>query len=83
MARFMDVHTDMNGIDQAGLEAAHRADTEIQDAEGVHFLHAWADPASGKVFCLSEAPDKEAVLRIHEKAGHPTNEIYELDLEVE
>lgn len=82
MAKFMDVHTGMSGIDQKGLEAAHLADTEIEDAEGVHFLHAWADAATGTVFCLSEAPDKEAVRRIHEKAGHPATEIYELNLEV-
>ena len=83
MAKFMDVHSGMNGIDQQALEAAHRADTQIEGDENVHFLHAWADPATGKVFCLSEAPDKEAVLRIHEKAGHPTTEIYELSLEAE
>jgi hypothetical protein len=48
-----------------------------------HFEHAWLDPDSGKVFCLSSGPSKEAVLRIHEKAGHPTSEIYELPVEVE
>jgi Protein of unknown function (DUF4242) len=41
----------------------------------VHFERAWLDPASGKVFCLSSRPSKEAVLRVHEKAGHPTEEI--------
>jgi hypothetical protein len=49
----------------------------------VHFERAWLDPASGKVFCLSSGPSKEAVLRVHEKAGHPTEEIYELPVEVE
>jgi hypothetical protein len=28
-------------------------------------------------------PSKESVLRIHERAGHPTNEIYEVPVEVE
>jgi len=83
MARFMDVHTDMKGLDQKALEAAHRADLDIESSEHVKFLHAWADPASGKVFCLSEGPDKDAVLRVHEKAGHPTTEIYEVELETE
>ena len=40
------------------------------------------DPESGKVFCLSTGPSKEAVLRIHQRAGHPTEEIYELPVEV-
>lgn len=81
--RFIDVHTEMKGIDQAGLAMAHQEDLKIESAEGVHFLHAWADPTSGKVFCLSEGPSKEAVLRVHEKAGHPTEEIYEVPIEVE
>ena len=34
-------------------------------------------------FCLSSGPSKEAVLRVHDKAGHPTSEIYELPVEVE
>ncbi|MEV4073430.1 nickel-binding protein [Nonomuraea fuscirosea] len=49
----------------------------------MHFERAWLDPDSGKVFCLSSGPSKEAVLSVHEKAGHPTTEIYELPVEVE
>jgi len=41
-----------------------------------------ADPTTGKVFCLSEGPSKEAVMRIHERAGHPTTEVYEIPVEV-
>lgn len=80
--RFMDVHTGMQGIDRSALRAAHQADVAIEDSEDVHFIHAWADPESGKVFCLSEAPNKEAVLRIHARSGHPTDEIYEVPFEV-
>ena len=40
------------------------------------------DPEAGKVFCLSTGPSKEAVMRIHKRAGHPTAEIYELPIEV-
>ncbi len=36
---------------------------------------------SGKVFCLSEGPNKDAVLRVHKKAGHATEEIYEVPIE--
>ena len=80
--RFMDVHSEMAGLDQEALAAAHKADTEIENTEGVKFLHAWADPTKGKVLCLSEAPDKESVLRVHEEAGHPTDEIYEVPIEI-
>jgi Protein of unknown function (DUF4242) len=47
------------------------------------FEKAWLDPEAGKVFCLATGPSKESVLRIHERAGHPTNEIYEVPVEVE
>jgi len=42
----------------------------------VNFKHAWADPESGLVWCLSEAPNEDAVKRIHEAAGHPADEVY-------
>lgn len=80
--RFIDIHTGMSGIDQAGMEAAHREDGKYEGAENVHFLHAWADPSTGKVFCLSEGPSKEAVMRVHAQAGHPTEEIYEVPIEL-
>lgn len=81
--RYIDIHTNMHGLTQEQLLEAHRRDLDIQDSEGVRFLHAWADPTTGKVFCLSEAPSKEAVQRIHERAGHGSEEIYEVPLEVE
>jgi hypothetical protein len=81
--KFMDVHTGMAGIDEHSLRNAHQQDLDIQDSEGVKFLHAWADAKTGKVFCLSEGPNKEAVLRIHERAGHPTDEIYEIAAEAD
>ncbi len=33
-------------------------------------------------FCLATGPSKEAVMRIHERAGHPTPDVYELTVEV-
>ena len=76
MAEFMDVHHGMEGITPAALLEAHQADLDIQGDEGVDFKHAWGDPESGMVFCLSEAPSKEAVMKIHERAGHPATEVY-------
>lgn len=82
MPEFMDVHRGMDGISQEALAAAHQADLDIQDSEGVNFKQAWANPESGLVFCLSEGPSAEAVKRIHEKAGHPTEEVYEVPVQV-
>ena len=78
MAIFMDIHRGMNGITQDQLDEAHRKDLEIEAKEGVHFIKAWADPATGQVFCLSEAPNKEAVQRVHTQAGHAATEVVEI-----
>jgi hypothetical protein len=80
MPEFMDVHDGFFGVTKEQVDAAHRKDLEIEASEGVHFKKWWGDPATGKVFCLAEGPNKEAVLRVHEKAGHPTDEIYEVSL---
>ena len=79
MARFMDVHSGFVGVTEEQLLEAHRRD---QALEGVHFETAWLDPEVGKVFCLSTGPSKESVLRVHERAGQPTTEIYEVPIEV-
>jgi hypothetical protein len=83
MAKFMDVHNGFVGVTEQQLREAHERDLAVEEAEGVHFERAWLDPESGKVFCLSSGPSKEAVLRVHDKAGHPTDEIYELPVEVD
>jgi hypothetical protein len=80
--KFMDVHSGFFGVTAEQLADAHRRDLEIQDDEGVSFERAWLDPDAGKVFCLATGPSKEAVMRIHERAGHPTTEVYELPIEV-
>jgi hypothetical protein len=83
MARFMDVHSGFVGVTGPQLREAHERDLAIEKDEGVHFERAWLDPDSGKVFCLSHGPSKEAVMRIHERAGHPTAEVYAIPVEVE
>ncbi|HEY9499313.1 MAG TPA: SCO4226 family nickel-binding protein [Terrimesophilobacter sp.] len=82
MTRYMDVHDGFVGVTREQLMEAHAADLAIEGDEGVHFEKAWLDPESGKVFCLSTGPSKEAVMRIHERTGHPTEEVYELSVEV-
>jgi len=82
MAQFMDVHDGFVGVTKDQLAEAHAADLAVEGEEGVHFERAWLDPESGKVFCLSTGPSKEAVMRVHEKAGHPTEQVYELSVAV-
>ncbi|MEV5353434.1 SCO4226 family nickel-binding protein [Streptomyces sp. NPDC093516] len=82
MAKFMDVHHSMKGITEEQLREAHDADLAIQDEEQVTFEQAWADPESGVVYCLSEAPSAEAVQRVHERAGHRADEVHAVPLTV-
>ena len=82
MPEFMDVHHNMVGITKEALEEAHNADLAIQGDESVDFKSAWADPESGFVYCLSEAPSADAVRRIHERAGHPADEVHPVPIKV-
>jgi hypothetical protein len=82
VAKFMDVHSGFFGVSAAELREAHERDLAIEADEGVHFERAWLDPEAGKVFCLVTGPSKESVMRIHERAGHLTTEVYELPIEV-
>ena len=82
MAKFMDVHSGFFGVTQAQLQEAHDRDLAIQGDEDVVFERAWLDPEAGKVFCRATGPSKEAVMRVHARAGHPTPEVYELPVEV-
>ena len=78
MPRFMDVHHGMQGVTPEQLAEAHQADLDHQDAHGAKFLRYWYDAKEGTVFCLCEAPSKEAAAAVHREAGHPADEIYEV-----
>jgi hypothetical protein len=82
MATFMDVHSGFFGVSAEELADAHKRDLEHEHDEGVHYERAWMDPEAGKVFCLATGPSREAVIRVHERAGHPTAEVYEVTIEV-
>lgn len=82
MATFMDVHSGFVGVSAQQLAEAHQRDVDIQNEEGVTYVQAWMDPDAGKVFCLATGPSREAVMRIHERAGHPTPQVYEISAEV-
>jgi hypothetical protein len=82
MPKFMDVHSGFVGVTAEQLKEAHEADLAVEGEEGVHFEQAWLDPVSGKVFCLATGPSKEAVERVHAKAGHPADETFEVPIEV-
>jgi hypothetical protein len=76
---FIDVHHRIEGVTPEAIAEAHRRDLEVQARYGVRFLKYWYDERTGKVFCLSEAPSKEAAIAVHREAhGHVADEIFEV-----
>jgi hypothetical protein len=68
MALFMDVHNKVEGLTADAVNGAHQRDLEVQQKYGVDYKHYWFDEASGKVFCLVEAPDADTATRVHREA---------------
>ena len=68
MALFMDTHTLAGGVKASDVAEAHLADLRTQDPYGVRYLRYWVDEAAGKIFCLVDAPDADAAIRVHREA---------------
>jgi hypothetical protein len=68
MTLFMDSHAIHGGVKAADFAEAHLADLQTQDRYGVRYLRYWVDEATGRVFCLVDAPDAEAAIRVHREA---------------
>jgi hypothetical protein len=79
MPLFIDVHEHVEGLTAEALAAAHQRDLEVQGQHGVKYLKYWFDVKSGKVFCLVEAPSKEAATAVHRQAhGLVADELIEV-----
>ena len=68
MPLFMDVHDRIDGLTADAVTHAHSRDVEVQGKYGVKYLQYWFDDRAGKVFCLIEAPNKEAAVAVHREA---------------
>jgi hypothetical protein len=79
MPLFMDVHNHVPGLTAEAVKGAHEKDLEVQKKHGVEYLKYWYDESSGKVFCLVNAPNKEAAIAVHREAhGLLADEIVEV-----
>jgi hypothetical protein len=79
MPFFMDIHNKVDGLTAKAVADAHKKDLEVQDKHGVKYHKYWYNEAEGKVFCLSEAPNKEAAVAVHREAhGMEPDEIIEV-----
>jgi hypothetical protein len=68
MSLFMDIHESVEGLTAQAVADAHRRDLEVQAKHGVNYLKYWFNPDTGYVFCLVEAPSKEAAEAVHREA---------------
>jgi Protein of unknown function (DUF4242) len=68
MPMFMDVHDHVDGLTAEAVAGAHKRDLEVQEKYGVNYVQYWFDEASGKVFCLVDAPDADAAEAVHREA---------------
>jgi class 3 adenylate cyclase len=79
MPLYMDRH-EIEGITPQAVAEAHERDLAVQDKYGVKYLTYWCDHSRGCVFCLVEAPNKEAAVEVHREAhGLVPNDIIEVD----
>ena len=68
MPRYIDVHKNMKGVKLKDVAEAHAKDLQVQGKYGVNFQKYWLDEKEGAIFCLSDAPNKEAITSAHQDA---------------
>jgi hypothetical protein len=79
MPLFMDIHRGVEGLTAEAVADAHRKDLAVQNKHGVDYKKYWFNPDSGEVFCLVEAPHREAAESVHREAhGLVADEIIEV-----
>jgi hypothetical protein len=80
MPMYMDVHKHIPGLTADAVKGAHARDLEVQKKYGVKYLKYWYDEGTGRVFCLVNAPNKEAAAAVHREAhGLLADDIFEVE----
>jgi hypothetical protein len=77
MPQFMDFHDDLKLPDDAIRHIAQETRDGSSDEFGVRQLELFHN-AEGKVYCLLEAPDAEAVRFHHAALGVPCGDVHEV-----
>jgi hypothetical protein len=69
MTLYMDVHDSLpEGTTAADVAGAHARDLQVQGTYGVRYRRYWVDEASGRAWCLVEAPDADTAAAVHREA---------------
>ena len=79
MPLYMDSHKNVTDLTAEAVAGAHQKDLEVQGKHGVNYLKYWFNEAEGTVFCLVDAPSKEAAIAVHREAhGLVTDDVVEV-----
>jgi hypothetical protein len=79
MSLYMDVHHKVEGLTAEAVAGAHARDLEVQKQHGVNYLKYWFNEDTGRIYCVVEAPSKEAAETVHREAhGLVADEIMEV-----
>ena len=77
MPTFMDFHDDLKLPDEAVRQITKETEEHKVDKFGVRQVELFHN-SDGKVYCLLEAPDAEAVRKHHAAIGVPCGEVHEV-----
>jgi hypothetical protein len=75
MPQFMDYHDDLKLPDEAVQQITEDAKAMKADQFGVRQVELFHNP-DGKVYCLLDAPDEEAVRQHHAALGVPCGDVH-------
>ncbi len=64
MPIYMDIHV-IPGVNAKDVAKAHLKDLAMQDEHRCKCMTYWIDEKRESVFCLIDAPDKDAVVELH------------------
>jgi len=83
MPLYMDIHTVDPTTPWEDVAKAHMSDVRVQDEHDVDYLKYWFNRDCGKLFCLVDAPSKEAAHCVHAQAhGLLAEKLIEVDPEL-
>ena len=68
MPLFLDLHDLPEGITAAHVAEMHQADLDIEHKYNCRGLTYWCDEIRKTAFCLIDAPNKQALIDLHENA---------------
>lgn len=80
MPIYMDRHDVSEDVTAESVAQLHQADLKIQHKYGCRGLTYWFDDTRKTAFCLVEAPNKNAIIKMHKEAhGKVPHDIIEVD----